>query len=48
MALRAMADEGLITLPSRKGPTPTPRWKPISVKGTPISRTIIEDRDDRA
>ena len=48
MALRAMADEGLITLPSRNGPMPVPRWKPISVKGTGVSRTIIEDRDDRS
>jgi prevent-host-death family protein len=47
-ALKAMADEGLITLPARKGPTPALRWKPASIKGTPLSQTIIEDRDDRA
>jgi prevent-host-death family protein len=47
-ALRAMADEGLITLPSRKGPTPAPRWKPAGVKGKPVSQTVIEDREDRA
>jgi prevent-host-death family protein len=46
-ALKAMADEGLITLPSRKGPTPAPHWKPVSLKGKPLSQTIIEDRDDR-
>ena len=47
-ALQAMADEGLITLPSRKGPMPAPRWRPVKVKGKPLSQTVIEDRDDRA
>lgn len=47
-ALQQMADEGLITLPSRKGPMPPPRWRPVKVKGKPLSETIIEDREDRA
>jgi prevent-host-death family protein len=47
-ALKAMADEGLITLPARKGPTPAPRWKPASIKGKPLSQTVIDDRADRA
>ena len=47
-ALRAMADEGLITVAARKGPMPTPKWRPVKVKGKPVSRTIIEDREDRA
>jgi antitoxin (DNA-binding transcriptional repressor) of toxin-antitoxin stability system len=47
-ALKAMADEGLITLPSRKGPTPAPHWKPVAVKSKPVSQTVIEDREDRA
>ena len=47
-ALQQMADEGLITLPSRKGPMPSPRWRPVKVKGKPLSQTIIEDREDRA
>jgi prevent-host-death family protein len=47
-ALKTLADEGLITLPSRRGLTPTPRWKPVSVKGKPLSHTIVEDREDRA
>lgn len=46
-ALQTMADEGLITLPSRKGPMPAPRWRPVKIKGTPLSQTIIEDREDR-
>jgi prevent-host-death family protein len=46
-ALRAMVDEGLITPAARKGPMPTPRWRPVKVKGKPLSRTVIEDREDR-
>ena len=44
--LKRMADEGLITLSSRKGPLPSPRWKPIRLKGK-LSQTIIDDREDR-
>ena len=47
-ALHAMADEGLITPAARKGPMPPPRWRPVKVKGTPLSQTIIDDRNDRA
>ena len=46
-ALQGMADVGLIALAVRKGPTPAPRWRPVAVKGTPISRTILDDREDR-
>ena len=45
-SLNRMADEGLITLPTRKGPLP--RFEPVPISGRPLSRTIIEDRDDRA
>jgi prevent-host-death family protein len=45
--LKRMADEGLITLPSRKGSLPAPRWKPSRLKGKALSQTIIEDREDR-
>jgi len=48
VALRAMAEEGLITLPDRQGPMPAPRWRPVKVKGVPVSRTIIDDREDTA
>ena len=47
-ALQAMADEGLITLPSRKGPMPKPGWRPVKVTGKSLSQTVIEDREDRA
>lgn len=47
-ALRAMADAGFITLPSRKGPLPRPRWRPVKIKGKPLSQAVLEDREDRA
>jgi prevent-host-death family protein len=47
-ALRAMVDQGLISPASRKGPMPTPSWRPVKVKGKPLSQTVIEDREDRA
>ncbi|OFW02568.1 MAG: hypothetical protein A3I61_17345 [Acidobacteria bacterium RIFCSPLOWO2_02_FULL_68_18] len=47
-ALQAMAEEGLITLPLRRGPMPAQRWRPPKVKGKPLSQTIIDDREDRA
>ena len=48
VALQAMAEEGLIALPDRKGPMPAPRWRPVKVKGAPVSKTIIDDREDKA
>ncbi len=48
VALRAMAEEGLITLPGRKGPMPRTSWRPVKLKGAPVSRTIIDDREDSA
>jgi prevent-host-death family protein len=47
-ALQTMAQQGLITVAARKGPMPTPRWRPVKVKGKPVSRTIIDDREDTA
>ncbi len=44
-ALKRMADEGLVRLPVRKGPLP--RFDPVPISGSPLSRTIIDDRDDR-
>ncbi len=46
--LNAMAEQGLITVAVRKGPMPTPRWRPVKVKGKPVSQTIIDDREDTA
>ena len=47
-ALREMAEQGLINLPDRKGPMPAARWRPVKVKGAPISQTIIDEREDTA
>lgn len=47
-ALQAMADEGLIRPAARKGPIPAPRWRPVKVKGKPLSQTVIDDREDHA
>jgi prevent-host-death family protein len=44
VALARMADEGLIRLPSRKGPLP--RFHPVPNSGEPVSQTIIDDRDE--
>ena len=45
--LRRMADEGLITLPARNGPLPSPRGRPIRLKGKSLAQTVIDDREDR-
>jgi prevent-host-death family protein len=44
--LKQMADERLVTLPTRKGPLP--RFEAVPLSGKPLSQTIIDDRDDRA
>ncbi len=46
--LQTMAEQGLITVAARKGPMPTPRWRPVKIKGKPVSQTIIDDREDTA
>jgi prevent-host-death family protein len=47
-ALQAMVDEGLVRPAARKGLTPAPRWRPVKVKGKPLSQTVLEDREDLA
>jgi prevent-host-death family protein len=46
-ALEAMVDEGFLKPASRKGPTPAPRWRPVKIKGKPLSQTVIDEREDR-
>jgi prevent-host-death family protein len=41
-SLERMADEGLITLPTRKGALP--RFEPVPISGRPLSQTIIDER----
>jgi prevent-host-death family protein len=47
-ALQAMAEEGLVILPTTRGPLLASRWRPVRAKGKPVSETVIEDREDRA
>ena len=47
IALQAMVDEGFLRPAARKGPTPAPRWRPVKIKGEPLSVTVIDGRDDR-
>jgi len=47
VAMQAMVDDGFLKPASRKGPTPTPRWRPVRVKGKSLSQTVIDDRADR-
>lgn len=47
VALQTMVDEGFLKPASRKGPTPAPRWRPVKVKGKPLSQTVLDDREDR-
>ena len=48
VAIQAMVDEGFLKPAARKGRTPLPRWRPVKVKGKPLSQTVIDDREDRA
>jgi len=48
MALNSMTDEGLVTPATRRGPMPALRWRPVKIKGRPLSQTILDDREDRA
>ncbi len=42
--LRKMAEAGDLVAPSGDGVT---AFKPVPVKGKPVSRTILDDREDR-
>jgi prevent-host-death family protein len=45
--IRRLEAEGILRPALKRGPMPTPTWKPIRVKGKPMSQTISEERDDR-
>lgn len=47
-ALQGVVDEGLIRPAARKGPMPAPRWRPVKIKGQPLSQTVIDEREDLA
>jgi len=45
--IRRLEAEGILRPALKRGPMPTPSWKPIRVKGKPMSQTISEERDER-
>jgi prevent-host-death family protein len=45
--IRRLESEGLLRPALKRGPMPAPSWKPIRIKGKPISQTISEERDER-
>ena len=45
--IRRLVAEGILRPALKRGPMPTPTWKPIRVKGKPMSQTISEERDER-
>jgi len=45
--IRRLEAEGILRPALKRGPMPTPTWKPIRVKGKPMSQTISEERDER-
>jgi prevent-host-death family protein len=45
--IRRLESEGILRPAVKRGPMPKPTWKPIRVKGKPLSQTISEERDER-
>ncbi len=45
--IRRLEAEGILRPALKRGPMPRPTWKPIRVKGKPMSQTISEERDER-
>ena len=45
--LRRLEAEGLLRQALKRGPMPVPKWKPVRIKGKPLSQTISEERDER-
>jgi prevent-host-death family protein len=45
--LRRLEAEGLLRPALKRAPMPKPRWKPIRIKGKPVSQSISEERDER-
>jgi len=45
--IRRLEADGILRPALKRGPMPTPTWKPIRIKGKPISQTISEERDER-
>jgi prevent-host-death family protein len=45
--IRRLEAEGILRPAVKRGPMPAPSWKPIRIKGKPMSQTISEERDER-
>jgi antitoxin (DNA-binding transcriptional repressor) of toxin-antitoxin stability system len=45
--IRRLEAEGILRPALKRGPIPKPNWKPIRVRGKPVSQTISEERDER-
>ncbi len=45
--IRRLEAEGLLRPALKRGPMPRRNWKPLRVKGKPMSQTISEERDER-
>ena len=45
--IRRLEAEGMLRPALKRGPMPVPSWKPVRMKGKPLSQTISEERDER-
>ena len=45
--IRRLESEGILRPALKRGPMPPPSWKPIRMKGKPMSETVSEERDER-
>jgi len=41
---RMMAEKGIMTVPPPNSPVRSENWKPVEVKGKPVSEILIEER----
>jgi len=46
-AIQRLIAEGLLLHGEKPGPVRRRRWKPIRIKGLPLTQTLREDRDAR-
>ena len=46
-AIERMVVEGRLRLAMTPGPLPRRRWRPLRIKGPPVSRTLRAERDAR-
>ena len=44
--IRRLEAEGILRPALKRGPMPAPSWKPVRMKGKPLSQTISEERDE--